>query len=573
MRAYRLLFATGAVAALLLYVLVLRGPAPGPAGSPTADGETGRPVRGGHLTATLRAEPRTLNRVVDAAFPTHLLSLLTGARLARIHPVTQEPEPWLAESVELAADARSLAVRLRPDLRWSDGTPLTADDVAFSLRAAYETTGSVLADTLRVNGRPLTATVEAPDRLTIHAPAPYAPLPRLLDALPILPKHALEAALAEGTLGARCTPREPCPSAGPFVVSRYDAGERIVLARNPHYWRTGEDGLPLPYIDGLTLTIVPDQNAELLHLTSGSVDLTQSEPRAEDIRVLREAEAAGRVRLVEAGPGLDRQMLWFNLGPAPIDPARGFLRDRRFRQAVSLAVDRQGFADTVFLGAADPSPFPVTAANRAWHAADLPAPAYDPRRAAELLEAMGLQDRDNDGVREDGAGRPVRFTVLVQAGITAAERGAAFLRDALANLGVAVDVVALDLAAIFGRWGSGEYDAIYHFLQMTDTDPAGNLDFWLSRGSAHLWHPRQATPATTWEAEIDRLMLAQAASPDRAERVRLFREVQRILGEENPAIWFAAPRVYVAHSPRVGGVIPAVTRPQVLWNADELWVR
>lgn len=571
MSSRRLFFALGAAALLLLYVL-FRGPAAGPAGGTDPGGEA-RPVRGGHLTATLRAEPRTLNRVVDAAFPTHLLSLLTGARLARIHPVTQEPEPWLAESIAVAPDARSLEVRLRPDLRWSDGAPLTADDVAFSVRAAYEATGSVLGDSLRVNGQPLTVRVDAPDRITLLAPAPYAPLPRLLDALPILPKHVLEGPLAEGTLGARCTPREPCPSAGPFVVSRYDAGERIVLARNPHYWRTGADGSPLPYLDGLTLAIVPDQNAELLRLTSGAVDLTQSEPRAEDIRVLREAAAAGRVRLDEAGPGLDRQMLWFNLGPAPIDPSRGFLRDRRFRQAVSLAVDRRGFADTVFLGAADPSPFPVTAANRAWHAADLPAPAYDPRRAAELLESMGLEDRDRDGVREDAAGRPARFTVLVQAGITAAERGASFLRDALATLGVAVDIVPLDLAAIFGRWGSGEYDAIYHFLQMTDTDPAGNLDFWLSRGSAHLWHPRQAAPATRWEAEIDRLMLAQAASPDREERVRLFREVQRILGEENPAIWFAAPRVFVAYSPRVGGVVPAVTRPQVLWNADELWVK
>src|SRR5690606_40507999 len=130
--------------------------------------------------------------------------------------------------------------------------------------------------------RPQTSTVDAPDRMTIHAPAPYAPLPRLLDALPILPKHALEAALAEGTLGARCTPREPCPSAGPFVVSRYDAGERIVLARNPHYWRTGEDGLPLPYIDGLTLTIVPDQNAAPLHPTPGSADLAQPAPRPAD---------------------------------------------------------------------------------------------------------------------------------------------------------------------------------------------------------------------------------------------------------------------------------------------------
>ena len=123
-----------------------------------------------------------------------------------------------------------------------------------------------------------------------------------------------------------------------------------------------------------------------------------------------------------------------------------------------------------------------------------------PERAATLLEGLNLKDRDNDGVREDAKGRPVRFAVLIQAGVTSAQTAMAFLRDALANVGVGLDIVALDLGAVMGQWQAGQYDAVFHYIQVSDTDPASNLDFWLSRGSSHLWHPNQKAPATAWES-------------------------------------------------------------------------
>ena len=523
------------------------------------------------LTATMRAEPRTFNRFTSAAFPVHLVSLLTDARLVRVNPATDQPEPWLAASVTLQGTA--ITVILRDGLKFSTGAPATADDVAWSLKAAYGTPQGGVGDVLRINGQEIGARVESPTRVVLTLPAPWAPAVRLLEALPIYPRSVIEPALAAGTFAASCPTTSPCPGLGPFVVSRYDAGERIVFARNPHYWRAGVDGQPLPYLEGLTLAIAPDQNAEVLRLSGGQADVLQSELRSEDVRTLRPDVDAGRVMLADVGPAMDRQVLWFNLGPAPVDPARAFVREDAFRQAVSLAVDRRGFADTVFLGAAEPSPEPVSAANTAWTAADLPRPAYDPARAASLLDGLNLKDRDNDGVREDAAGRPVRFAVLVQAGVTSAQTAMTFLRDALANVGVSLDVVALDLGGVMGQWQQGAYDAVYHYIQVSDTDPASNLDFWLSRGSSHLWHPGQKAPATPWEAEIDRRMLAMASMADPAARRREFAEVQRLMLTHNPALWFAAPRVFVATRPHVGGVTPRLSRPQVLWAADELFMR
>ena len=108
---------------------------------------------------------------------------------------------------------------------------------------------------------------------------------------------------------------------------------------------------------------------------------------------------------------------------------------------------------------------------------------------------------------------------------------------------------------MMGRWSEGDYDAIYHLLSPTDTDPAGNLDFWLSSGGSHVWNPNQSKPATDWERTVDELMRKQATSLDQAERLRLFGEVQRIFAEHLPAMTFAVPHVYVATSARVGASV------------------
>jgi peptide/nickel transport system substrate-binding protein len=209
---------------------------------------------------------------------------------------------------------------------------------------------------------------------------------------------------------------------------------------------------------------------------------------------------------------------------------------------------------------------------RDWFSAAAERPAFDLDRARALLAGIGLADRRKTGQLEDAEGAPVRFTLLLQKGIAGSEKGAAFLREAFARAGVRMDVVALDTATMMGRWSEGDYEAIYHFLGFTDTDPAGNLDFWLSSGGMHLWHPKQAKPATEWEAQIDALMVKQAASLNMPERQRLFADVQRTVAQTLPAISFATPHVFVGTSARVTGGRAAVQRPQLLWDADEITV-
>ena len=535
-------------------------------------------IRGGQIVASIRAEPRTFNRFIARDQTSDLLNVLMQGRLVRVNRATFELEPWLAERWESSTDGRTHTIHLRPGVTWSDGTPFTSADVLFSLQAAYDPkVESVLASTLLAGGQPIRATASDPQTVVVHYAGPSGPGLRLLDGLPILPKHKLGEALAAGTFASAwdtTTPPADLVGTGPFVLREYQPGQRVVLDRNPRYWRKAEDGTALPYLDRIVLEIVPEQTAEMLRLQAGETDLTSSELRPEDYVPVRRGEAQRRLRLIELGVGPDADAFWFCLKPEmkKTDPRFAFVRRPEFRQAISHAVDREAFAQTVFLGAAVPVWGPITPGNTQWFWPDVPRYLPDDERAKSLLRGIGLEDRDGNGVVEDAAGTEARFTVITQRGIGWYARGTAVLRAELSGIGIALDIAPLEFGAMIQRMLACNYDAMYYRPVATDLDPAGSLDFWLSSGSAHFWNLEQRLLPAEWQRRIDTLMLEQSAALDPARRTQQFNLVQRIFAENLPVLYFAAPRMYYAHSTRVRGVVPSVVRPPVLWNADSLSV-
>ncbi len=567
---------------LFLAMVVLWRGCPPESPGPLQRGVTGSSSeaheRGGQIVSSLRAEPRAFNRLVSSDQTTDTLATLMQSRLVRINRSTFELEPWLAERWESSPDGRTHTLHLRPGVVWSDGTPFTSADVLFSVKAVYDpTVKSVVASSLMVGGQPIAAT--APDDATVVLTyaAPSGPGLRLLDMLPILPRHKLESALTAGTLAQAWGPATPpaeIVGTGPFLLREYQTGQRLVFDRNPRYWRKAANGDALPYIDRLVLELVPDQNAELLRLQSGATDLTHSELRPDDYIPVRRAEEAGTLTMVELGVGPDADAFWFCLKPEKKvrDPRFAFVNRREFRQAISHAVDREEFAQTVFLGEAVPIWGPVTPGNRLWFSPNVPRYPFDPARARVLLESIGLADRNGNGVAEDKAGTEARFTVITQQGIGYYERGTTVLKEHAAAVGIALDIVPLEFSAMLTRLLACDYDAIYMRPLATDLDPAGNLDYWLSSGGAHLWNMQQKAPGTEWEEQIDTLMREQATTLDPARRQEIFAAVQKVFAENVPVLYFASPRLYYAHSRRVRGVVPSITRPPVLWNADSFSV-
>lgn len=535
------------------------------------------PRRGGQVVATVRTEPRSLNRIAVGNQSAELLSLLTQAKLVRVNRASLELEPWLAERWDSSADGLSHTLYLRSGLQWSDGVPFTADDVTFSFTVGTDAKVSVVATSLLAGGQPIKATAINPTAVRVDFAGPVGPGLRVLDALPMLPRHKLEAAYVGGTFQqawSMQTPPADVVGMGPFVFAAYEAGQRVVLDRNPHYWRTTADGTALPYLDRIVLEIVPDQNAELLRLQAGGSDLLQDEIRSDDYVPVRRSEEQGALTLVELGVSPAADGLWFCMKPAAkkADPRFAFVQRKEFRQALSHAVDREAFAQTVFLGAAVPVWGPVTPGNREWFNPNLPRYAYSEAKAKALLAGIGLEDRNKDGTVEDARGTEARFTVITQRGLGWYERGLGVIAEQARKIGVQLDVAPLENGAMMQRVFACDYDAVYMRVLATDLDPATNLDFWLSSGSAHLWNLEQKAPATEWEARIDQLMSQQAATMDPTARRALFNDVQQVFAENVPAIYYAAPRTYSAHSVRVRGVLPSVLRPPILWNADSLSV-
>ncbi len=535
--------------------------------------------RGGTLTSSLRSEPRSFNRLVLAAFPTDLYSILTQGKLVRVNRATQEVEPSLAEKWSVSADNLTYTLVLREGVTWSDGAPFTSADVLFSFQAVYdEKAGSVLASSLLVNGAPLK--VSAPDARTVvvRYPAPFGPGIRLLDNLTLVPKHKLQAALAAGTFAeawGAATPPSELVSIGPFMLTRYQSGQRLVFDRNPRYWKKDAAGQALPYLDQLIFEVVPDQNAELVRLQSGQIDMLQQQVRPEDIATLRPLVDQKKIDLLELGVGTDPDTFFFNLRPAKWanDPRGAWLTRKEFRQAISHAVDREAFANTVFLGAGVPIWGPITPGNQKWFSPNVPRYAFSVDRAKALLAGLGLANRDADEWLEDEKGTEARFSVLTYRGNTSLERSAAVLRDDLRQVGIAVEVSVIEQGTLIERMFKGDFDAIFFVYFATSLDPAMSLDFWLSSGSAHIWNIAQKTPATEWERDIDQLMLKQAATLDVEGQKKIFDEVQRIFAENLPAIYFVASRLYMGVSTRVGSLAPSILRPQLLWNAETITVR
>lgn len=545
-------------------------------GTPQSEADAA-PQTGGKLVATYRTEPTHFNRLVEARPMARVMALLTQATLLRLDPATGELVPRLATQWAGTPDGLTWTITLRSGVRFSDGTAFTASDVLFTFQALYdERVNSPLAAEMRAKGQPFQLRVIDDHHIVLTFPSPFGQGLAILDSLPILPRHRLQPALDAGTfrdawsVGSHVS---DMAGLGPFMLQEYVPAQHLRFVRNPHFWRTDATGQTLPYLDELEVQIVPEQNAELLRLQSGTSDLTNFGARAEDLVMLRDAEAAGRVQLVDAGPAIDVSTLWFNLTPGSKAVAdKPWLAQEAFRRAISHAVNRQAIVDTVHLGAAAVVYGPVSPGHGDWFVPDLGATPFDLARARTLLTSIGLQDRNGDGVRDDAFNRPVQFSILTQRGNTERERTSDMVREQLRQVGITVDVAPLDQQALVGRIQSGDYETIYFGAQSNSKDPTGNRAFWLSSGQMHFWNPGQATPGFGWEGSIDNLMQQLAETMDSAERKRLFTEAQQLLADHVPALWFAAPHVTVPMSARVGGARPTVIQPPVLWNAEELFV-
>ena len=545
---------------------------------------TSNPVghRGGTITIALRSEPKTLNPALASDTSSLDVIYCMDADLIHINRETQRTEPSLAKSWTVSRDGRVYTLQLRRGIKFSDGQPFNADDVIFSFQVYLdENTHSPQRDLLIVGGKPIS--VEKVDDYTVRfeLAQPYAAAERMFDGFPILPKHLLEASYKAGSISHDWSTADlPAGFAGlgPFRLKEYVPGQRLVLERNPYYWKKDSAGNQLPYLDGITFLFVPSEDAQVIRFLSGDTDIL-SRFSAENFSALERQEAAKGYHAFDLGPGLEYNFLFFNLNDLnaskfpEIAAKQEWFRDLRFRQAVSAAIDRDAIVRLIYQGRAASLASQATPGNKLWLDASLPAPHHSPDQARALLKSAGFSWK-GDGTLVDPHGKSVEFSILTSASNAQRTKMATIIQDDLNNLGMYVHVVTLDFGATVDRLlNTFDYEAAISGLADGDADPNTEMNVWLSSGGMHIWHLNQAHPATPWETKLDELMNQQLVALKYAERKQLYDGVQEIVARQLPVICLVSPNILVGAKDRVGNFRAATLDPYVLWNVDWLYVR
>src|ERR1700733_8251967 len=510
---------------------------------------------GGELNFCLRTEPKTFDPLKVEDESSAAIRYLTGGVLVRVNRQTQELEPELAQSWKVSKDGRQITFRLRTGLSFSDGTPFSAGDVAYTVQQLMDPAlHSATGDAFRSGAGNVETKVISPTQISITFPASVAGLDRLFDQVAILSERSTKKEMAV---------------LGPFMLADYKPGSSVLLKRNPNYWKTDEQGRKLPYLDSIRLDIQANRDVEMLRFKRGELDLINSL----DSEYFDKLAATSPQLVHDAGPSLDSEQLWFNeVAKAPI-PAykKNWFRSANFRRAISEAINRDDLSRVIFHGHAQPAVGPFSPANKFWFNGKLKPQTYSPDAALKALQSDGF--RLENGALKDKDGNEVVFSIITNAGSKTRERMAVLIQEDLQKIGIHVNVVTLDFPSLIERMTqSFDYEAIILGLTNVDLDPNGEMNVWLSSSENHQWNPQQKVPETAWEAEIDRLMRAQASASDAGKRKEAFDRVQEIVVEQEPFLFLINKNALSAVSAAVHGAAPVILLPQTFWNAEWLTV-
>ena len=522
-----------AAALLPLLALAACGDDGGQRQSGAADG---RPTPGGTAVVALGGDPDVLNPLIRT-------TTVAGTVMAEIYDSLTDLDedlqwrPAIARSWEPDPDGLGLTYHLRPWV-WSDGAPLTARDVAVTValfkdpRVASPQRG-FFADVLGA---------DAVDDSTVHyrfaRPLPD-PLSRTFHNL--VPAHLVQG-LDPATVGSWSINAVPLAS-GPYRLESWERARQLSLVRNERY-----PG-PAPLLERVVFRIMPEDQAAILALEAGELDLVPNVPPADAHRLA----AGGAVRIVATG-GRHLYFLQWNF-------ANPVFTGRDTRRALSLAIDRHRLIDTLVFGYGQPAASPVAPA--CWnHDRDLAADGHDPQRARELLAADGWADGDGDGIVEKD-GRPLRFEILTRQGDPVRENGAVILRENLRAVGADVSLRALELGAALDLLAAGRFDA---YLGLVTLNLYGDATPYLhSRATDRFNQGRYAN------AEVDSLLDAVLGMVDRAAAGRTWQRIQALVAADQPVAYLFYPEILVGVGPRLQDVRPHMLSP--FNNLAHWWIR
>ena len=556
---------------------------------------------GANVVETIPGDIATVNPLVNesASGSAVIGRILDG--LVTLHPETGVIIPNLAKSWDISEDNLQYTFYLREGVHWSDGQPFTADDVLFTWSCFFAKktnpeTGELLLSEdgipqyrynsratfgQQINGKePL---VEKLDDYTVRFTTPevYAPFLLFGGGEEILPKHVLQQAFDDGTLmdqwSVETAINEPWEIVGlnMFVLESYRPGERMVFARNPNYWKVNLEGERLPYVERVITKIVQDVNSSNVAFAQGLTDFETITP--DNVGWVKRGEERHGYTILDMGPSSTTNFVWFNMRPGNdveglphVEPYKfEWFTDKRFRQAISYGINREGIIRGVFFDRADILNGYVSPKRKFWYNDSIRKFSFKPENSKALFTEMGFVYEAEK--LHDMKGNPVEFTLMTNSNNGLRVEMATVFKENMAALGIEVELQFLDFNTIVTKISdSFDYEACMLGLGGGAPDPFAGKDILMSGGRMHFWNPQQKTPATEWEARIDELMLLVGRYTDVEKRKKYFFEVQEILAEEQPLVFLVSAKDYVGYRNRWNNIEPT-TLGGINWNMESLW--
>ncbi|MFY9556661.1 MAG: ABC transporter substrate-binding protein [Blastocatellia bacterium] len=556
-------------------------------------GETG--VYGGTLVLSVPDDPKTFNIVRGSDSATADVLWFNVFRCPVDYRNGGNPpdyDPGLCTKWEASADARTWIFHLRRGVRWSDGEPFNADDVMFTYDVILDKNVDTGARDIFIEGKdendaPIYPEIEKIDDYTVRFKL-HRPNGSFLDAiynLWLIPKHKWEQPWRTGrfsdTMNLSDDPANVV-GLGPFRVKEYVSGQRVVLERNPYFWKVDSRGQRLPYLDRLVFVIVKDFNTIQSKFQAGEIDV-MPRVRPQDYALVKRMEGPD-VKVEDIGVSYDPNWMAFNQNtgsnPKTHKPfverwKLRLFRDQRFRQAVSYAINREALANTVFSGRGVPIYSFVSPGDAVWYSDDIMKYPYDPDRARQLLAEVGLKDTNGDKFLEDSEGHTVEISIITNSSNSQRVETASFAAKSLQDVGIKASAVPIALGSLVDKMQSTfDFDAMVLGWQINPPPgPPNSKNIILSSGLQHVCFASQEQPSSEWEAQADKLMQEAETSPEQAQRHRAFAQVQRIWSEYLPEINLVAAREAVAYKNKFGNLHPVALPPRATWNCEEIYIK
>ncbi len=534
----------------------------------------------GFIVTTLE-DPKTFNYAISQEQSPVFGYIYEG--LVGENGVTGAIEPALAESWEISQDNKRIFFTLREGLKWSDGQPLTVDDVVFTYNNIYfnEAIPSGTRDVFQIGKNQVLPKVRKLDerRVEFTLPEPFAPFLRQAGS-PILPAHMLREAVETKDSQGRPkflstwgtdTPPTQIIGNGPYRLESYATNQRIVLRRNPFYWRKDAQGKPQPYIERVIVQIVTSTDTSLLQFRSGSLDDLGVQP--DYFSLLKSEEKRGNFTIYNGGPaGGDWNFISFNLnkghrpdGTSLVDPIKSrWFNTLAFRKAIAYALDRQTMLDNTFRGLGvlqnssiiPPSPYALTPAE------GLKVYNYDLEQAKKLLLGAGFKYNDK-GQLLDADDNPVRFTLITNAGNKIREAIGVQIKQDLSKIGIQVDFSPIAFNILVDKLSvSLDWECYLLGFIGSAIEPNDGANVWNPDGDLHTFNqkPRSGEPpiigreVADWEKEINSLYIQGAKELDDAKRKAIYARVQNLEQEYLPYVNLVIPLALEAVRDRFTGI-------------------